>query len=68
MTPAQKVEKAKRLLWEAKQEQREEERKEFDKHKCECGHKRKRHGKSYNINFTEGFCQDCKCKYFCMKP
>jgi hypothetical protein len=33
---------------------------------CRCSHKRKCHGKSHSINFTEGRCDYCDCKHFIM--
>lgn len=70
LTKEQKIEMAKKLLWEVAEEERMERNKELqklEKDNCKCGHQRKRHGKSHSINYTEGMCQDCKCKGFCME-
>ncbi len=45
----------------------EERKKETGKDKCVCGHTRDRHGKSHNINYTDGACRDCKGRNFLMK-
>lgn len=42
----------------------------IDKYKndlCQCKHKRKYHGKSLSINFTDGKCEKCNCKNFIIK-
>lgn len=67
MKKEQKLEKAKKLLFEVKQEELAERRKENDAkqdHLCICGHIRRQHGKSHSINFTDGYCVDCKCNGF----
>lgn len=67
MNKGKKLETAKKLLWEVKQEEIKEMQENNDKiknHICICNHKRERHGKSYSINYTDGFCQDCDCGWF----
>jgi hypothetical protein len=39
---------------------------DFSNDKCQCGHIRKKHGKSLSINYTEGKCLKCECKHFLM--
>lgn len=62
--PQQKIKKAKQLLWEATDEIRSKEKTDREKDLCKCRHKRKDHSISYSVNYTEGFCKKCNCKWF----
>jgi hypothetical protein len=65
------------ILFEAKQlekdicvlmrEEVDKKRAKKDLDLCGCGHDRSRHGKSLSVNYTDGACQDCKCRNFIMK-
>lgn len=56
-----------RQLALAARDERTKEREAISRHQCTCGHERRRHGKSFNINYTQGACRDCKCKNFLQK-
>jgi hypothetical protein len=70
MNREQKLEKARKLLIEVNIEDRnnlEKEKEERGNDMCKCGHERKYHSKSFSINWTQGFCEKCKCCNFSMK-
>lgn len=67
MKKEDKLKKAKQLLFEVKQQELAELRKENDtkhSHYCICGHVRRQHGASHSINFTDGPCMECDCMGF----
>ena len=64
-----KVQKARTLLNEAYDELMKEQRRNKGLDVCKCGHKRRDHNPSYNINYTNGSCRKakCRCLNFMMK-
>lgn len=64
LTPQQKINRARMLMLEAKGELKRDARKEISSQLCTCGHRRDEHTPTYSINFTEGFCEKCKCENF----
>lgn len=56
-----KTVEAKRLMNEAWDEVRTNEKVIRGKDKCKCGHERKEHNPSHNINWTGGSCRIKKC-------
>ena len=58
-----KVRQARKLLEEAEREMRRGRKEDM----CICGHKRKHHGPSFSINYTDGICHKCNCLHFIIK-
>jgi hypothetical protein len=61
MSEDPRIKEARRLLWEVTNEQKVKEKERVANEICKCGHKRKLHSVSYNINYTGGTCKKCKC-------
>lgn len=59
-----RISEARRLLFEVERDLQEKKKLEYAQDKCQCGHARVFHGVSWSINYTEGMCHKCKCKYF----
>ena len=56
-----KVLEAKRLMNDAWDDIRTNEKLERGKDMCKCGHQRKDHNPTHNINYTQGSCRLKKC-------
>jgi hypothetical protein len=62
-----KIAKAKELMWEATREREVVRKILIDNQICQCGHRRNFHAISHSINYTEGFCSECKCEHFILE-
>lgn len=61
-----RIVEARRLMREVDRDTENRRKESLSKDLCICLHPRANHGKSYSINFTEGFCNQCSCRHFIM--
>jgi hypothetical protein len=67
MTIDEKIQEARRLMFEVSAERKALAKAEKDNLLCKCFHKHSDHSESYSINYTAGFCSKCDCEHFLME-
>jgi hypothetical protein len=63
-TPAQKIAHARELLIAATKQARATEKAERAADMCKCGHRRDQHTVTCSVNYSDGFCMRCQCRWF----
>ena len=59
-----KINKARKLMFEVDKERKQKIKSDSDNMICRCGHKHKHHTSTMSINYTAGFCVKCNCEHF----